>query len=436
MAGIRGARTRRIRALVTRLLLMGLLLVGGGIAAEAAAPTVEEQTEGVAVVLTDLEDSIRVTTERWIAPLQDLARRLLFGLLGLALVWRYAESTLRNADFPDIVLELVRTIMYGGFFLAVIQYSPDWARAVVRSFAEAAALASGGASEWATPAGVFQQGLAFVGGMLKGASVVQWPAVALIGAVIVMLFAVMAAYMLLVIAEMYIVTSAGVLLLGFGGAPWTDDFAKRYLIYTVSVGGKLFALLLVVGFSQGIFETWAGASAPGESVGIFPALGVVFMAVMLTTMLPNMVQGIINGSSIGSGGPALTGMMAGVSSAVAGGVMRAAKMGVGVGAAAKGTAAAMGASSLAEAVQQGGGGVGGAAKFAGKTTLTVGKAMLGAGAARLATGGVVGTLKGMQAAAEATRDGLDPTEGALQTLTKGLAAGKGPGGTINAGGGE
>jgi len=362
-------------------------------------------------VLDGLQGDIERTSARWIGPLQEQAQRLLFALLGISLFWRFVEATIRGTDFGGVVMELVRMVMVGGFFLAVIQFSPAWAHAVVQSFTGAAQLAQGGVAAPTTAGMVLAQGIDFVLALLDAATMTEKLLVGLLGGVILLMFAAISAYMLLVMAEMYIVTAGGVLLLGFGGSDWTSDFARRYLIYVVSVGAKLFALLLVVGFATGIFDTWTAGTA-STITRLFALVGVVFVAMILVTMLPGMVQGIINGSSIGSGGPALTGMMTGVSSAVAGGVMSGVKMAAGARAATGAAVAGMGATSVREAVAKAGGGAGGAAKV-GRAAASMGaRGVLNAFGHRMApAGSMVGELKGLRAAAEAMRDSPPPPPG-------------------------
>lgn len=402
-----------------------------GVAAFGAS---EDQVDAALGVLDSLDRDIRITTERWIEPLQGMARTLLVALTGISMAWRWIEATLRNIDFQEVVLELVRLAMYAGFFSLVIDWSPEIAQAITGSFAQAAVVASGGAVGGTSPGDVLSTGIAWVGEMIDAASLAAKIPVALVGAAIVLIFAAMAGYMLLVAAEMYVVTAAGVLLLGFGGSQWTDDFAKRYLIYTVSVGGKMFALLLVVAFTMGIFETWQTAGeASGEPVGVVAALGVAFMAVMLAVMLPGMVQGIINGSSIGAGGPALTGMMSAVANTAARSAMGVVKGGSGAAAAARATAAGVGATSVREGVRAMGGGARGTARFAGQAALTGARALAEQFGDRVApAGSTVERLRGMQAAAEAARDAGPPAKGSVaEAMAKVKAAG--PGGSVGPG---
>ena len=389
---------------------LGLLLVLGAGPVLAADPSVQQDTRWVIETISGLEGDIAATSARWVGPLQEQARRLLFLLLGIALAVRFGMMVFRNQDFGEWVSELVRFVLTAGFYLAVIEFSPTWAHLVVDSFMEAAQMAQGG-SRAASAAMVMDQGITFVFALLETAEGFAW---LLVGLVILLMFAAISAYMLLVMAEMYIVTAAGVLLLGFGGSDWTSEFAKRYLIYTASVGAKLFTLLLVVGFALGMFETWdPGAGTVGRA---FALAGAVFVAMILVVMLPGMVQGIINGSSIGAGGPALTGMMTAVSSAAVRGMGKAAtnaaKMGYGGVLATKAAEASVGASTLREAVAKSGGGMRGAGAVGARVAGTAGRAMRAVmGRQMAADGSVLGELKGMRAAAEAMRDAPAPDAG-------------------------
>ena len=72
--------------------------------------------------------------------------------------------------------------------------------------------------------------------------------------VIVVCFALIAAMMIVTLVEMYIVSYAGIILLGFGGSSFTKDYAVKYLTYAVSVGIKIMMMTLVVSVGQSIHD--------------------------------------------------------------------------------------------------------------------------------------------------------------------------------------
>ncbi|NBO65596.1 MAG: hypothetical protein EBU88_12280, partial [Acidobacteria bacterium] len=75
--------------------------------------------------------------------------------------------------------------------------------------------------------------------------------------VILVCFGLMAANMIEALIESYIVISAGVIMMGFGGSHWTNDYAKKLLIYAVSVGAKLFLIQLMVGLCERLISQLA-----------------------------------------------------------------------------------------------------------------------------------------------------------------------------------
>src|SRR3954449_12717736 len=75
--------------------------------------------------------------------------------------------------------------------------------------------------------------------------------------VVVICFALIAAIVIVTTVEMYIVTYAGIILLGFGGSTFTKDYAVKYLTYAVSVGLKLMVMGLVVSIGQSILTSTA-----------------------------------------------------------------------------------------------------------------------------------------------------------------------------------
>jgi len=124
---------------------------------------------------------------------------------------------------------------------------------------------------------------------------------------------------LLVFCETYFVTAASVILLGFGGNPWTNDYAMRYITYCISVGMKLFVTLLIVGLGEQLIHGWAlGTSDWGAIGNVFPLIGVLLLLVVLVWALPNIVQGVVNGSSLSSGAGSFIAIAAGARAAAAG----------------------------------------------------------------------------------------------------------------------
>jgi len=303
-----------------------------------------------------LMNAFQQASNQWIGPLQQVATWLLISLATISLVWKFGLLALQQADFQEFVVELVRMILFVGFFLAVIQHADVWSKALIEGFAWLANYASGAGGVFdassITPAAVLHRGMSLSVAISEAAT--GWASTLtyfLLGVAIVVIYALIAAYVLLVFCESYFVTTAGVILLGFGGNQWTNDYATRYLTYCVSVGMKLFVTLLVVGIGEQLVYNWALAAGDwGNLSNVFSVLGVLLLLVILVWMLPNIIQGVVNGSSLG-GGAGSFGAVAGLAGGAA--------MGAGAMAAggaktlASGTTAVMEAAKLAQPAASG-----------------------------------------------------------------------------------
>ncbi|KAE9836508.1 P-type conjugative transfer protein TrbL, partial [Escherichia coli] len=90
-----------------------------------------------------LLDLVLQQSHQWSGKLYYYAIRLFWLLATIQFVWTLMPLVMKQADFGEIVGELLRFVMVIGFFLAVMTYSVEWSTAIVDSFRDAAASASG-----------------------------------------------------------------------------------------------------------------------------------------------------------------------------------------------------------------------------------------------------------------------------------------------------
>lgn len=140
--------------------------------------------------------------------------------------------------------------------------------------------------------------------------------------IILICFALISAFMVMALIESYIVISAGVLFMGFGGSRWTKDLALKIVMYTVSVGGKLFVLHLMVALGMQVFAS-LGANVSTNNASVLGVIAVAVVMLVLTWSVPDMVQGLINGTAFGNSGAMLTSMAVKTGQIAAGGAMAA-----------------------------------------------------------------------------------------------------------------
>ena len=255
-------------------------------------------------------------TSAWEGTLRNFALNLFWCLAAIEFVWSAIKLAIKGADLSEFLAELLNRILYIGFFLTLLLNSSAWSQAIVDSFRQAgsAAVSAAGGVSGIAPSNVLdagwlilQQVVASMSLWNPGDSVI----IALAAMVILIAFALMTALLIVALVESYFVISSGVILMGFGGSQWTNQFAINTIRYAVSVGAKLFMVQLVIGLGQSILQDWATQMQAGnfavDDILMIAAASIVFLAI--TKAIPDMVQGLVNGSSLATGG-ALSGMVA------------------------------------------------------------------------------------------------------------------------------
>ncbi|WP_264381688.1 P-type conjugative transfer protein TrbL [Pseudomonas sp. MM227] len=369
----------------TRLLLF-LALASAFVSGDAMAATDLSHADTSVQGLLDL---VLQQSHQWSGKLYDYAIRLFWLLASIQFVWTFIPLVMKQADFGEIIGELLRFVLVVGFFLAVMKYSVEWSSAIVDSFREAAASASG-LGRALEPGDMLAVALDFGRTMVKGISVFS-PAKGLLIAVCAILvlacFAFIAAFMFVTLVESYVIINASVLFFGFGGSQWTRDFAIAPMRFTVAIGAKLFVLTLIVGLIVQSAKQWLAAYANDEA-SLMTMVGLALVCCYLTKTIPDLIGGMISGSSMG-GGSAIGGMAAAGAAGAAAAIATIATAGAAAPAAA-GAASAGGISGggLAGAINSsiaGASSAGAASPVGGATSPGVGTSTGGGAAAKLAS---------------------------------------------------
>lgn len=302
--------------MLRNLYLVALAILGA--VAVTSSANAAELTDFLTTILTNYQNG----AANWQSKLQTYAQTLFWLLATIEIAYAGIRLVVRGADFAEWASELVNQILFIGFFAALLQNSNAWATAIVNSFTTAGAAAAGGAAgaQTAVPTTIFGTGLSLAKTILNlpsdynpGVYLSHW----LAAGVMVVCFALMAAFYIVALVESYVVISAGVLFMGFGGSRFTKDYALKMLIYAVSVGAKLFIIQLLVGLAQQIF-TQLNGSFTGDANDIFIAVGTGLVMLVLVKNIPETVQALLNGVSTGSAG---MGVLSGAVGTAAGAVL-------------------------------------------------------------------------------------------------------------------
>ena len=118
--------------------------------------------------------------------------------------------------------------------------------------------------------------------------------------IIMVCFCVIAAEMVLILVESYLVTIGGIIFLGFGASRFTNNFAVNYFKYALSVGVKLMLLQFLIALSWGTLFQWQVDVELTEDQILTLAAASIVIAI-LVSRLPGIAAAMINGSAFGGG---------------------------------------------------------------------------------------------------------------------------------------
>jgi type IV secretion system protein TrbL len=254
-------------------------------------------------MLNEIVQDYQAVSTAWFSALGPIAHRIFWIFVAIQLTWSAIWWLLDREDGVGVLASLLRQVVAIGFFYTLLLNGGTWIPAVIQSFSQAGATAAGITN--LSPSGVFDQGLALANRILNStadlglldsffASLVA----GITALVVVIAFAVIAAQLLVVLVESYIVIGAGILFLGFAGSRWTKFFTERYLSYVASVGVKLFVLYLIMGVGMGIAARWMPLLERGgfSPIPFFHVMGDSLVFVFLTWHIPSVAGSMMAGA--------------------------------------------------------------------------------------------------------------------------------------------
>ena len=259
-------------------------------------------------ILDNVENVFQAQTGVWQPRLLDVARKLFFGLVVIEWILTFGFIALNGGGLNDIAAATLRSILFIGFGIILLN-NPNWVGDITRGFMDSGKIAvsgSSGGTAGVNPSNIFDMGLdtaKIIFSKMSRWSPVDSIAYALTGLFIVIIFAVIAAIALVAFIEMYIILSAGVVMLGFMATRFTKDIGLKYINYAVSLGVKLFMIQMIAGLTVGVVTNYIDAVVVDGGLGIASALTLVAIGVVsvyLIQQIPNYAQSLVSGLSMGS----------------------------------------------------------------------------------------------------------------------------------------
>lgn len=361
--------------------------------------------------MTGLLVLIQNASNDWGPRLHGYAVTIFWSLALIQFIWTFVPLVFKQADFSELIGELIRFLMIIGFFNILLDHSTEWAGTIIDSFRQAGAHAASLPTSELMPGDMFAMAVEFSRSILSGISIFNGSlniVVALAALIVLLSFSFIAAFVFVTLVEAYVVINASVLFMAFGASQWTREYTLAVIRYTVSVGAKLFIVTLIVGLILSVAEKWQAAYTNDEA-SLMTLVGLSLICAYLTKTIPDLIAGMINGSSMG-GGSSLGGMAAAGAAGAAAAVATIATAGAAAPAAAGALGAAGSGASAASAASGSGGlaasinssfaggssaaGAGGGAVSTGAGSAGVGSGTGGSSAAKSAGAKVGGSASG------------------------------------------
>ncbi len=245
------------------------------------------------------------------ATIAGLVVRTFWLLAIIELTWSLGVELLKESGLTGFVTTLITRIVFIGFFWYLLSNAMYISGVILNTFYALANGATGAAV--LTPDNILDTGLEIIKIAWQDFSILDADSFGplILSLVIMICFAVIAAYMALALIEFYIVVYAGIFMLGFGGSSFTKDLAIAWLRLNMMVGAKIFLMLMLTGIGIAIVQNYA-ANIVINSNQFLALMGAAFTLMVMVVQAPALIASMMTGaaSQFGAGHALSTGKSA------------------------------------------------------------------------------------------------------------------------------
>jgi len=278
----------------------------------------EVQPDGL---LDEVATRFQDASSAWAGVITTAATWLYWTLVVISMVWTFGIMALRRADIGEFFAEFFRFTMFTGFFWWLLTNGPNFANSIIVSLRKIATDASGLPHDLtpSTPVSIGWDILVKSAKTLSFVNPIDGLAIFLITSAILACMATVAANMLQSLINAWVLSYAGVFVLGFGGSRWTSDIALNYYRTILGVALKLMTMTLLAGIAISIMYDFYDALSEDASVRELLLVFVVSLVLaILIHSVPNSVASLVPGGGANGIGSTSAGAMAGAAMSAGG----------------------------------------------------------------------------------------------------------------------
>lgn len=294
-------RERLLRNLAWLFLFgVALYMVFTSAAWAATSPPVGGQTADFSL-FDSLDQDAETRSSTWFETILQLVRPTFLILATIEICWAAAIWAFERDSLNSLAIEIIKKIMFFGFFFALLQFAPEWIPTITATFQQVGETASGTGP--ITTDTIIATGLALIKMVWSHAPTGFFGVLGKLGEILVACFVtlgiiiayvVLAAQYFTLKVESYILFAAGAIFLGLGSSNWTKDYVSKYLNYAINVGVRLLVLILVLSLLLSTV-TEMGNSFSFNFEPLLKLLAVAILQAILGIKAPEMAGALLNG---------------------------------------------------------------------------------------------------------------------------------------------
>jgi type IV secretion system protein TrbL len=259
-----------------------------------------------------IDSDAKTQSQGWFSAIQAMVTTT-FKILGtIEICWAAAIWAFEKEGLNSLAVEIIKKIMFIGFFFTLLQYAPEWIPTISDSFEAAGEQATGTGP--VTTDKIIATGLAvidFIFGSAPGVTVINvWGLIpkfivaAFVSVGIIIAYIILAAQYFTLKIESYVLFAAGAIFLGMGSSRWTQEYVTKYLNYTINVGVRLLVLILILSLMLGVVASMA-ADFSFDYGPLLKILAISLLQGILGIKAPEMAGALLNGGVGLSAGSAM-----------------------------------------------------------------------------------------------------------------------------------
>ena len=265
-----------------------------------------DATAGTGINNAGLLDNVigkyQTAATSWASIITGYASNLFWILVTISMVWTFGMMALRKADIGEFFAELIKFLVFTGFYWWLLENGPKMAMSIIDSLRDIGASATG--TRALTPSTIVDMGFEVFSNSVKQSTIwkpVDSAAGILMSTAFLVVLALVGINMLILLVSAWILAYAGIFFLGFGGSRWTSDMAINYFKTVLSTAAQLLTMVLLIGIGESFVREYYTNASNGlalEELAVLLISSIVLLA--LVNKIPPMIGGLAMGGGTGS----------------------------------------------------------------------------------------------------------------------------------------